>query len=45
LTSGAVVKFNFEIPEFLSFSMRARISKIHNSKIIRDKKNLIFTPN
>jgi hypothetical protein len=33
------VKFNFEITEFSSFSMRARISKIHNLKTIGDKKS------
>ncbi len=43
--SGAGVKLIFENREFSCFSMGVRISKIHNSKTIRDKKFLIFTSN
>ncbi len=42
---GAGVKLIFENREFSCFSMGVRISKIHNSKTIRDKKFLIFTSN
>ncbi len=41
----AGVKLIFENREFSCFSMGVRISKIHNSKSIRDKKFLIFTSN
>jgi hypothetical protein len=33
------VKSNFENSQFSCFSMGVKISKIHNSKTIRDKKN------
>jgi hypothetical protein len=42
---GARVKLIFENHEFSCFSMGVRISKIHNSKTMRDKKFLIFTSN
>jgi hypothetical protein len=39
------VKFNFENSQFSYFSMGVKISKIQNSKTIRDKKILILTSN
>ncbi len=41
--SGARVKLIFENREFSCFSIGVRISKIHNSKTIKDKRFLIFT--
>ncbi len=43
--SGARVKLIFENREFSCFSIGVRISKIHNSKTIKDKRFLIFTSN
>ncbi len=40
LNLGAGVKLSFENREFSCFSIGVRISKIHNSKTIRDKENL-----
>ncbi len=43
--SRARVKLNFENRKFSYFSMEVRILKIHNSKTIKDRKNLILTSN